>query len=459
FQVITNRFSAEYGRSLSGVVNVITKSGTNEWHGDVYSYFRDEKLDNPRWLFDYADMDFKEEEEKAKYNQQQYGFSLGGPIVKDKTHIFLNYEGWNNNATAYVTADPAWSYPGIDISGEVGQFPSTYKANQVFIKLDHQISPKHYLQVSYSLLTGRTRNIYVGGFSTQKFGASVEFDEHLFFISETFSISDRAVNEFRFQYGQRRNDWIPNDRHPSIYQYTAYGVITTSGSHPSVDQTNLTKRIQLKNDFYLTLPGTKTGEHNLKFGFDLQFLQGDHDTAYSKNGYYVIWYGTPYYYRQAFGQSQYKFNENVYGVYLQDDWKINRHLTLNLGVRWDYNSFAPDDTTNISPRLGFAIDPGGDGRAVIRGGFGIYHDMAFTQLLQTASALGEDGMATITFYPGASGYPSDWDKIDQLPAGIPTPARDIYTIDPAFNNAYSLQTSLGFSKQIGNDFSFSVDGV
>jgi len=459
FQILTNRFSAEYGHSLSGNINVITKSGTNEWHGTVYNYVRDEALDRPRWIFDYDKMKFGKEEEKSKYSQQQFGFSIAGPIKKDRTHFFLNYEGSNYDSTAYVTADPSWSHPTIDISDEVGQFPVTYNAQQMFLKINHQINSRHYLQAEYSLNYGINKNLYIGGNSTVNFGCTAEFTEHLFLVSETFILTDKAVNELRFQFGQRQNDWFPNDRHPAIYQYTPYGVINTSGSHPSVDQLNKTRRIQIKDDLSLTFPGTKTGDHNFKFGFDSQFLQGDHDTRYTKNGFYVVWYGAPYYYRQAFGPSAFKFNIGVYGVYAQDDWRINKNLTLNLGVRYEYNTFSPKDKNNIAPRLGFAIDPIGDGRTVIRGGAGLYYDLVFTQLYQSAECFGKEGMFNITFNPPDPMFPANWGRIEQLPEGKPIPARDITPLDPDFKTAYSLQTSLGVSRQFGTDFAVSLDGV
>ena len=459
FQVLTNRFSAEYGRSLSGYVNVITKSGTNDWHGTVYTYVRDAKLDSPRWIFNYDTMKFDQETEKAAFNQQQYGFSLSGPIIKNRTHFFLNYEGWNYDSTAYVNANPAWSLPSVDISKEVGQFPTGYNQNQVFFKIDHQINSRHYLQASYSYNRGVNTNLYVGGLSTVKFGCEADFTEHLFFLSETFSISDKAVNELRLQIGQRRNDWFPNDRRPAIYQYTDYGVITSSGSHPSVDQLNLNRRFQIRDDFSLTIPATRSGDHNLKFGLDFQILHGNHDTRYNKNGYYVVWYGFPYYYRQSFGPSNFIFNVYVYAGYLQDDWRINKHLTLNLGLRYEYNTFSPKQKTNFEPRLGFAYDPSGNGRTVIRGGAGIYYDLAFIQLLQSVNALGRNGMYTITFLPNDPLYPQNWEHIDQLQAGRPIPARDIYSLDPNFKTSHTFQASLGFSHQIGNDFAFSLDAV
>lgn len=454
FQVITNRFSAEYGNSLSGVINAVTKSGTNEFHGTAYIYARDESLDARRQVFDYETLGFKPEEEKDEFSQQQFGGSLGGPIVKDKTHFFANYERGNHDATAFVTVNPAWSLPNLDISREVGNFPQTSDDRQFFAKVNHQLSRRHALEASYTYKKSDDGNVFVGGFSTQSFGAHTEFRDNVLLLSDTFTISSRALNQFRFQLGRRRNDWIPNDPSPSVYQYTNFGVITCCGSHPSVSQDNYTRRIEFKDDFNLNL-----SRHSLKFGGDLQLLYGDHDTRYTSTGFYVVWYGSPLYFRQAFGPTHFTFNEEVYGLYAQDDWRVRDNLTLNLGVRWDYNSFTPDDHDNIAPRLGFAWDPWKDGRTSVRGGSGLYHDLAFTQLLQVANWGGQEGAYNLTFAPSDPLYPQGWGTIPGLPAGRPIPARDIWVLDPNLRTGQSWQSSLGFSRELTRDLAVSIDGV
>ena len=454
FQVITNRFSAEHGRSLSGVINAITKSGTNEFHGSAYVYARDEALDGRRFVFDPEILDFEREEEKEEFSQQQMGASIGGPIVRDRTHFFVNYEHGNYDATAFVTADPEWSYPGLDIASEVGSFPQATTDNQLFAKLNHQAGSAHALEASFTRKTTDDSNVYVGGFSTASFGARTEFAENLVLLGDTWTLSNRAVNQLRVQIGSRRNDWIPNDRDPSVYQYTDFGVITCCGSHPSVDQLNSTRRIQVRNDFNLGLR-----RHNLKFGGDLQMLHGDHDTRYTSTGFYVVWYGSPLYFRQAFGPTHFTFDEEVYGLYAQDDWRLRDHLTLNLGVRYEYNTFTPDDTNNIAPRVGFAWDPAGDGRTSIRGGVGLYHDLAFTQLVQVANWGGRDGAYNLTFAPNDPLYPRNWGTIESLPAGRPIPARDIYAMQDGISTAQSWQTSLGVQREIARDLALSVDAV
>ena len=454
FQVITNRFSAEYGRSLSGVINAVTKSGTNEFHGSAYVYARDEALDARRFVFDPESLGFQREEEKEKFSQQQIGASLGGPIVKDRTHFFLNYEHGNYDSTAFVTADPAWSFAGLDIASEVGNFPQTTGDNQLFAKLNHKAGGSHALEASFTRKTTDDTNVYVGGFSTASFGARTEFAENLFLLGDTWTVSNRAVNQLRVQFGARRNDWIPNDRSPSVYQYTDFGVITCCGSHPSVDQLNSTRRVQVRNDFNLNLQ-----RHNLKFGGDLQLLHGDHDTRYTSTGFYVIYYGSPLYFRQAFGPTHFTFDEEVYGLYAQDDWRVRDHLTLNLGARYEYNTFTPDDTNNVAPRLGFAWDATGDGRTSIRGGVGLYHDLAFTQLVQVASWGGRDGAYNLTFAPSDPLYPRNFGSISALPTGRAIPARDIYSVQDGISTAQSWQTSLGFQREIARDLAVSMDAV
>ncbi|MGQ9647489.1 MAG: TonB-dependent receptor [Thermodesulfobacteriota bacterium] len=457
FEVITNRFSAEYARSLSGVVNVITKSGTNDLHATAYVYARDEVFDARRWYFDYDKLDFVKEKEKENFSFQQFGFSIGGPLAKNKTHFFLNYEGARYNSTAYVTANPAWSL--LDISDEIGSFPVTTRTHQIFAKINHQFSPRNYLTVGFSFKKDDHKNLYVGGLSTQSFGCSLDWDEYLLLVSETFTVSDRAVNEFRFQFGTRRQDWIPNDKDPAVYEYTTYGVICSSGSHPSVDQLNFNRRIQFKDDFSISLPQTKSGEHHLKFGFDLQFLYGDHDTRYYKNGYYVVWYGTPYYYTQGFGPSHFKFNEEVYGIYIQDDWKLAANFTLNVGVRYDYNSYAPDDNDNIQPRFGFAYDPFNDGKTVLRGGIGWYYDNLFIQILQTAANLGKNGVYIATWLPWDPSYPSDWKGFAEKPEILPVSKQSIWACAPDMKIPHSIQYSVGISRELLKDLSLSLDGV
>ena len=454
FQVITNRFSAEYGRSLSGVINAVTKSGTNEFHGTAYAYGRDEALDARHFVFDTETLGFKREDEKDQFSQRQLGASFGGPIVKDRTHFFVNYEHGDHDQTAFVTADPGWSFGGLDISREVGNFPQSTTDNQMFVKINHKATARHVLEASFTRKTSNDTNVFVGGFSTASFGAQTQFAENLFLLGDTWTVSNRAVNQLRVQFGTRRNDWIPNDRNPSVYQYTDFGVITCCGSHPSVDQLNRTRRVQVKNDYNLNL-----ARHNLKFGGDLQLLRGDHDTRYTSTGFYVIWYGAPLYFRQAFGPTHFIFNEEVYGLYAQDDWRLSEHVTLNVGARYDYNTFTPNDHNNIAPRIGFAWDATHDRRTSVRGGVGLYHDLAFTQLVQVAQWGGPQGAYNLTFAPNDPLYPQNWGSITSLPTGRPIPARDIYALGDDIRTAHTWQASLGFQREIGRDLVFSMDGV
>jgi outer membrane receptor protein involved in Fe transport len=461
FQIITNRFTAEYGRSLSGVINVVTKSGSNEFHGSVYDFARDQRLNARQWVFNPKTLGLdKETGEKAKFTQQQYGASLGGPIVKDRTHFFANYEIKNYDQTAFVTVDPAWSYQGIDISNEIGNFPTGSDRWQLFGKLNHQLSKRHALEASFSREDDTNKNLYVGGFSTLPFGTTNIFSENLWMLGDRFTVSSRSVNEFRFQLGTRQGDWIPNSRNPTIYQYTPYGVISCCGGHPSVDQTNHTRRLLFKDDFTHQLD-----RHSLKFGAEFQSLRGDSDTRYSSNGWYVLAFNSPagppttLYYVQAFGPTHFIYDVPVYAVYAQDDWRVRPNLTLNLGLRYEHNDFAPKDNRDIAPRVGFAWDPGKDGKTSIRGGSGLYYDLSFTQVLQTNGWGGRDGAYNLTFLASDPLFPANWGNIDALPPGKPIPARNIYALDPDMRTSSSWQSSLGVSREIAKNLALSVDGV
>ena len=269
--------------------------------------------------------------------------------------------------------------------------------NQIFVKINHKASARHVLEASFTRKTSNDTNVYVGGFSTASFGAHTEFAENLFLFGDTWTVSNRAINQLRVQFGTRRNDWIPNDRNPSVYQYTDFGVITCCGSHPSVDQLNQTRRVQVRNDFNLNLRGTTSSSAAIFSSF-----RGDHDTRYTSTGFYVIWYGAPLYFRQAFGPTHFIFDEEVYGLYAQDDWRLSEHVTLNLGARYEYNTFTPNDPNNMAPRLGFAWDATHDGRTSVRGGVGLYHDLAFTQLVQVAQLGRTAGCLQPNFRPQRS---------------------------------------------------------
>jgi outer membrane receptor protein involved in Fe transport len=459
FQIITNRFTAEYGRSLSGVINVITKSGSNEFHGTLYDYTRDQRLDGRQWTFNSSTLKLeKQRGEKSKFAQQQYGGSFSGPVIRDKTHFFTNYEVNTNDTTAFVTADPAWSYQGLDISNEVGNFPRGTDGYQVFAKLNHQLSRRHALQGSYTRNHDTNFNLEVGGFQTLKFGATQLFNEDLWMFSDRFTVSNRAINEFHVQIGTRQGDWIPNDRHPSIYQYTTFGVISCCGSHPSVDQTNHTRRLQFKDDFTFHLD-----RHNLKFGAEYQTLRGDSDTRYSANGYYVLQFSNPtappttLYYIQSFGPTHFIFDVPVYSAYAQNDWRVRNNLTLNLGLRYEHNGFAPAD--DFAPRAGFAWDPWNDGKTSIRGGTGLFYDLSFTQVLQTQGWGGRDGSYNLTFLPNDAQFPADWGNIPSLAPGKPIPPRNVYELDPNMRTASSWQNSLGIVRQLTPTLVASIDGV
>ncbi len=491
FQVNTSSYSAEYGRSAGGVVNAVTKSGTNEFHGDLFYYQRNNKWGarNPRsFITENINGVFTPVAFKPVDVRHQFGGTIGGPIVKNKAFFFFSYDQQKRNfpgVSTYTALDflnradrclltaplgvarnltqcPA--YPGTNnpnrntslgtgkgltdaqvdgvlnfLNSIAGPVPRTGDQKLFLPKIDWNLNDKHTFTATYN----RLRWFSPAGIQTQainqrardNFGDDgVNIDSLNMRLAST--ISNELINEFRFQWG-RDNEFqlsqppLPGEptnsvggRSPqtSIAQGFSFGIPEFLERPAFPDE----RRWQFADTVTLT-----SGSHTFKFGGDvnlvkdiisnLRFSGGEFN--YTGNalasGYYgglndfildyINWQtplaqppsgGRCYSSTRASGKCYAgAFNQGlgVLGLtmkttdlnyFLQDDWRVTPHLTLNLGVRYEYqrnpeainvNPTLPqtanvvDDKNNIGPRIGLAYDLTGDGKTSVRGGWGIYY--------------------------------------------------------------------------------------
>jgi hypothetical protein len=447
YQVNTSNYSAEYGRAAGAVINAITKSGTNEFHGGAFFFDRNNKLGarNPTsFVFGQA--------YKAPDVRYQWGGSIGGPIVKDKAFFFFNYDQQNKNfpgvarfntqnylttvnRTTLITrglTDGQINAALAFLSDQTGTVPR--KDNQkIFLpKVDWRITPNNTLTGVYN----RLRRFAPAGFQT---GATVTRDRagfgddivHVDTLNLRLSstISSKLVNEGRFQWSHELDAAFANPPLPG--QPT-----TANGFSPQVALTNgLTfgkstsfDRRALPDEKHMQWADTVTyssGTHTYKFGADFNRTADVQDQLFTEAGSYsysnindfIVDYtnwttngalrtagrlcataslnrlaGRCYTsnYQQGFGASRFKFSTIEYALFIQDDWRITPRLTLNTGLRYEYQRFPfpfaslinpalpqtanrPDDRNNFGPRLGFAWDIKGDGKMSLRGGYGVYY--------------------------------------------------------------------------------------
>ena len=467
-QVITNGFKAETGQTGAGTISVVTKSGTNTLEGSAYGFWRPSDLVAANLLTG----------AKTTQKRQQFGATIGGPLRKDVTHYFANYEHTDIDDAVVVTSVLA-----------PGTFPAPQTQKQGFFKLNQRIGDRHLLDARYSFNRNRQTNQSVGALNTFDRRSNTEGRTDAFVTSLVSTIGTNKVNELRFRYTFDVVDFYSpltaadgaSSRHPDFsaapvtVTYTGVGNL---GTNPAFPQNLVEKRAQWVDQFSVV-----RGSHQLKAGADV--IASWRFVTFFSNfaGTYVFSPGTrfpynpndpatfPFQFTQTFGDSGLNFDDTLVGLFAQDDWEIGNGLTLNIGVRWDKDSLFQGDNNNVAPRVGFAWNPGSRGRTVVRGGMGIFYDTLESSAINRESNTGPVGQTTIDLRQGDPLFPAYPARLSAFPTGTATvPRAEVFV--PIFEGdefpfsigdqfprvaPYFFNSNVGVQHELWRDWAVSAD--
>lgn len=436
FSVMTTNYSAEYGRTSGGIVNAITRTGTNQFHGDVYEFLRNSALD-ARNFFDGPSV--------PPFKRNQFGVSIGGPVVKDKTFFFFNYEGLRQSlsstqvdtvpsdnarqgtlSTGNVTVDPAvvpylafWHVangpvlPGGDTAIYNVVTKQTGTDNFYTARVDHQFSANDSLAATFSYDKTQLSNPDPLNNETFFNSNSRPFGS----IEETHIFSPLFANSVRFGFSRNSADILTKAGNNPLATDTSLGSIPGQAAPflivPGISTffggvdgfPNFTfgwNSFQAYDDAFLT-----KGNHSIKFGLAVERMQSNNLFHFFDNGRFffpslsdfltnkpLVFGGT-----SPSSATPRGIRETLFGAYIQDDWRVRPNVTLNIGLRYEMTTvpnevngkqaalksmtdsqitvgapyFSTNPTTkNFEPRVGFAWDPFRDGKTSVRGGFGLF---------------------------------------------------------------------------------------
>ena len=412
FQIATNRFSAEYGRSASSVINVVTKSGTNSVRGSVSFFERDKSLQGLPATFDRSNP-------TAPFDRQQYSFTLGAPIVKNKLFAFGAFEYRNQDGAALVGIRDV---PNRRITRGFAIAPLD---DALFnSRVDYNANDKNNFNFRYSFEdVGATDSSKLDrALGSASYLQNLQNRFHSFQSAWTNILSPNAVNNFSFSVNDFDNTTDPTQQG---IQFTFPSIL--DGSSFRVPQGTKQKRLQFADTFSVI-----AGNHLLKFGGEFQRVNSDLSLGVFRQGRIEFVQDFADFDRNNDGQindndllfavtlrSQFPdrdlnlpdVNNNYFAFFAQDDWRVNKNLTLNLGLRYEadtnvknnssYSTINPlvasfyrgnrqADYNNFAPRVGFnyATD---SGKFSIHGGYGIYYDRVTLELITLERGL--DGRA------------------------------------------------------------------
>jgi Carboxypeptidase regulatory-like domain/TonB dependent receptor len=432
FQVLTNQYGAEFGNASGLILNTLTRSGTNDLHGRAYYFHRDEALD-ARNAFATT---------KASFEQKQAGGWLGGPLVRDRTHYFLTYEGTRRTTIATVTS-PAGP----------GDFEQPFDNNQVLGKVTHQITANHSLTGRASLDRPFFHNQGVGGITLNENGVENLSEDQSYVGSLASILSNRALNEVRVQVSRRRVQIDAKD--PDAYSFQRP---TSMGGKPANQPQAFPElRFQFVDNFSYEL-----GQHRFKLGVDVNSVGIDGYVYQFNPGHFVFATDLPFnannpatypiQFLQNQGDVNFDFPATGFSAFAQDAWRLPHNLTLNLGVRYDGWDMEGLDLqkANFAPRLGFAWDPFDTARTVVRGGFGVFYANTMFNTALLADWLGSQRILVLN----APGYPDPFSR--GIPAGT---IATIYIAQPDQPLPRSTNTTIGVQRELRPGLSVSADYV
>ncbi len=485
FQVNRNAYSAEYGRAGGAVINVVTKSGTNDFHGTGFYFFRDKSINAINYIDEFNGR------AKAPYHFDQFGASLGGPIVKDKLFIFANYDGQRNTVPNTVNPLPPLSGLPTDpdtIAGYNKLSPLAQSWNRAqnqdvyLVKADYEASSLNHVTLRYNRQDFTGGNFENGGItnSIEHTGDSLVKTDTLAGSLAT-SVTPTLFNELRGQYAKDSEPGLANSANPEgIVQQGGQTVLTIGRNSFSPRETTI-KRYQAADTATLLF-----GNHTAKVGLDynkddiLNFFPGNFFGSYTFPSIAAFNQGIPTRYVQAFpgpGTSGPYTNPDLrdYSAFATDEWRIMPNLTVNVGLRYDRQDIhqpsvlnpdaqllaaglrtneIPEDKNNIAPRIGVAWTPKGDDRTVVRAGYGIFYGRTPSIIYGTATSNNGINVQTITFT--GSQVPTYPNVFASLPTGITLPKPTIFVMDPNYQEPKITQASAGVEHALTPDISVSL---
>ncbi len=497
FTVLTNASSAEYGRTSGSAVNIVTRSGTNDFHGDILGMGRPGDSQ--------ARVKLAPGDDRAVNTMSEGSAAITGPIVKDKTHFLIAGEYNHQDRDAVITSQ-------LDPS----VYSGNYEQGLFLVRVDHQLTANNALAFRLNFDRFFDTNPQDGVANTSLPTTARVFTKNTYAgaVSDTWTIGPNLLNEARIQWqdGSPITQFIPVNPGPQLSQS---GIFTTGDS----------RYARLQNHQYEqadTLTWVR-GRHTLKAGFDLiesssggfgqEFGSGYLDGQFTLNtaDCFTLTATSPIpndtqcnnpantpipipdiaisdvtKYTQTFGNQSYNITELLWAGFIQDNWSVRPDLTLNLGLRYEGQTFTNDDN-NVAPRLGFAWRLPHLKNTVLRGGYGIYNSEI--RIDEAAGYLlgGPTGLFTYSATPGQCGFPTSitpWASLQDLlqspgcstGSGQAIPERTITvqlgaasTLSQYFDttalhsfpnqllNPYTQQWTLGLEHEIAKGWIFSLD--
>lgn len=499
FQVISDNYSAEFGRALGGIVNIVTRGGTNSYKGSVFFFTRNDTI-SARDAFTAV---------KPPYQQYQFGSTLGGPIKQDKAFFFISFERLsikqNNIVTISDATVKAANNVGIQITN--GPSPFSQAASNFLIRTDFRYSPNSIFYVRYNF--GGAYNGALepfGGLIGQTNSGIQKLNDNSLAISNTYVNTHlNFTNEARFLFGPRNQDVLPINEGPQIRLVAPEGLVTF-GRGTFLPQTRKMKTYQFIDNVSLI-----RGRHQIKFGVDYTYislkdllpifpgglalfqpidfsaatgipglpsfsgletldpsLRNPQQKAFlglASSQFPILFPGfprnvplanlsLPTAFIQGFGSAMGELSTKLFSTFVQDDVRVKSNLLVKLGLRYDLYRVAsvPNNNGNFSPRIGFSYSPKNLPNLRIYGAYGLFFATPLTGtsigiLLNNTNRLSFPAVpfpfAVLPFSRPTHHYPDSL----QIPSDFP--------FDPSFNSKLTNQKDLRNSYAQHIDFSAS----
>lgn len=448
FVVYTNQFAAEHGQASGALVNVVTRTGTNTLAGRVFVFHRDDALDaqNP---FSKA-----QQSGSAPFSEQRTGGFLGGPFARDRWHYFASVELLRNETTNVVTS------PLVPVNQR--EFAQGGSRDQYFGRSEYQLRSAHQLGVRGRFQRETTTAGGIGGLNPHERGWDQENRHSDIVLTLTSVLSDRTVNEARVLRGTLYTFWNV-DRYADPFG--------ASISRPSINLGKASNMPQGWDSVQYQLVNTLShaiGRHELKAGVNVQLDEQDTYFLGNKDGTFTFRTDArfdpndrstyPFQYTRTIGDWYDRRVNEMYSAFVQDTWRAQDALTINLGVRYDTETIfakaravdVDQDFNNVAPRLGVSYTPSSNGRTVVRGGFGIYFDQGFNNISGNISNSARSTTVTVL----NPGFP------DPYAGGTISATRPSRTIAALEIQTPSTRTfSVGVRREIATGLAVGVDAV